>query len=67
MEESEMGWSYRKSIKVGPFRLNLSRGGVGHSWGNRLFRVTRTADGRRTLSINLPGGLHWRKTLSRRG
>ena len=40
-----MGWSYRKSIKLGPFRLNLSRGGVGHSWGNRLFRVTRTADG----------------------
>jgi hypothetical protein len=23
-----MGWSYRKSIKLGPFRLNLSRGGV---------------------------------------
>ncbi|HEX4813067.1 MAG TPA: DUF4236 domain-containing protein [Nonomuraea sp.] len=61
-----MGWSYQKSVKVGPFRLNLSRGGVGHSWGNRLFRITRTADGRRTLSINLPGGLHWRKTLSGR-
>ncbi|MEV0596961.1 DUF4236 domain-containing protein [Nonomuraea cavernae] len=61
-----MGWSYRKSFKKGPFRLNLSRGGVGHSWGNRLFRVTRTADGRRTLSVNLPGGLHWRKTLGSR-
>jgi hypothetical protein len=57
-----MGLSYRKSIKFGPFRLNLSRRGVGHSWGNRLFRVTRAADGRRTLSVNLPGGLHWRKT-----
>jgi Protein of unknown function (DUF4236) len=61
-----MGLSYRKSIRFGPFRLNLSRGGVGHSWGNRLFRVTRTADGRRTLSVNLPGGFHWRRTLSGR-
>ncbi|MEV4170671.1 MULTISPECIES: DUF4236 domain-containing protein [unclassified Nonomuraea] len=61
-----MGLSYRKSIKLGPFRLNLSRGGVGHSWGNRLFRVTRTADGRRTLSVNLPGGFHWRKNLRNR-
>ncbi|MDR8415185.1 DUF4236 domain-containing protein [Nonomuraea sp. 3-1Str] len=61
-----MGWSYRKSINVGPLRLNLSRGGVGHSWGNRLFRVTKTADGRKTLSVNLPGGFHWRRTLSSR-
>ncbi|MER7366532.1 DUF4236 domain-containing protein [Nonomuraea wenchangensis] len=66
MKEFEMGWSYRKSIKVGPLRLNLSRGGVGHSWGNRLFRVTRRADGRRTLSVNLPGGFHWRKTTDGR-
>ncbi|MFI6325955.1 DUF4236 domain-containing protein [Nonomuraea sp. NPDC050556] len=58
-----MGLSYRKTIKVGPLRLNLSRGGVGHSWGNRLFRVTRTADGRRTLTVNLPGGFHWRRSL----
>jgi hypothetical protein len=58
-----MGWSYRKSIKLGPIRLNLSRGGVGHSWGNRMFRVTHTADGRRMLSVNLPGGLTWRRTL----
>jgi hypothetical protein len=61
-----MGWSYRKSIKKGPFRLNLSRRGVGHSWGNRLFRITHGPDGRRTLSVNLPGGLHWRKHLSNR-
>jgi hypothetical protein len=58
-----MGWGYRKSMKFGPFRVNLSRSGVGHSWGNRAFRVTKTADGRRTLSVNLPGGFHWRKTL----
>jgi hypothetical protein len=66
MEGTSMGWSYRKSIKLGPFRLNLSRRGVGHSWGNRLFRVTRTADGRRTVSVNLPAGFHWRKSLGGR-
>ncbi|MET9337642.1 DUF4236 domain-containing protein [Nonomuraea sp. NPDC003804] len=65
--EAFMGWSFKKSINIGPFRLNLSRGGVGHSWGARAFRVTRTADGRRTLSVNLPGGFHWRKTLGRSG
>ncbi|GII78228.1 hypothetical protein Sru01_32100 [Sphaerisporangium rufum] len=58
-----MGWSYRKSVKMGPFRLNLSRSGVGHSYGGRGFRVTKTADGRRTLTVNLPGGFHWKKTL----
>ncbi|MCT9934640.1 DUF4236 domain-containing protein [Planotetraspora sp. A-T 1434] len=58
-----MGWSYRKSIKMGPFRLNLSRAGVGHSYGGRGFRVTKAADGRRTVTVNLPGGFHWKKTL----
>ncbi|MFG1873814.1 DUF4236 domain-containing protein [Sphaerisporangium sp. NPDC049003] len=60
-----MGWSYRKSIKMGPFRLNLSRSGVGHSYGGRGFRVTKGADGRRTITVNLPGGFHWRKTMGR--
>ncbi|WP_248960359.1 DUF4236 domain-containing protein [Sphaerisporangium perillae] len=61
-----MGWSYRKSIKMGPFRLNLSRSGVGHSYGGRGFRVTKGADGRRTITVNLPGGFHWRKTRGNR-
>ncbi|WP_075898633.1 DUF4236 domain-containing protein [Actinomadura sp. CNU-125] len=30
-----MGWHYRKSIRLGPFRLNFSRAGVGHSVGAR--------------------------------
>ncbi|MFI6387076.1 DUF4236 domain-containing protein [Nonomuraea sp. NPDC050547] len=61
-----MGLSYRKSIKLGPFRINLSRRGVGHSYGNRLFRVTRGPDGRRTVSVNLPGGFTWRKSTKSR-
>ncbi|MBB5080491.1 DUF4236 domain-containing protein [Nonomuraea sp. NPDC050547] len=60
-----MGWHYRKSIKVGPFRINLSRHGVGHSFGNRRFHIQTTPDGRRHLSVRLPGGLHVTKTLGR--
>ncbi|WP_084959147.1 DUF4236 domain-containing protein [Thermoactinospora rubra] len=61
-----MGLSYRKSIKLGPFRINLSNRGVGHSYGNRLFRVTNHPDGRRTVSVNLPGNFTWRKTTKRK-
>ncbi|TDE43066.1 DUF4236 domain-containing protein [Nonomuraea mesophila] len=61
-----MGWHYRKSIKVGPFRINLSRHGVGHSFGNRRFRVTTGPDGRRHVSVHLPGGFHLGKTLGSR-
>ncbi|NUT41311.1 MAG: DUF4236 domain-containing protein [Thermoactinospora sp.] len=61
-----MGLSYRKSFKLGPFRINLSNKGVGHSYGNKLFRVTHGPDGRRTVSLNLPGNLTWRKTTRRR-
>ncbi|GAA2906164.1 DUF4236 domain-containing protein [Nonomuraea rubra] len=58
-----MGWHYRKSIKVGPFRINLSRHGVGHSFGNRRFHVSTTPDGRRYVSVNLPGGIHLSKAI----
>jgi hypothetical protein len=29
MESSDMGWSYRKSVNLGPFRVNLSKSGIG--------------------------------------
>jgi hypothetical protein len=34
-----MGWSYRKSVNLGPFRVNLSKSGVGYSLGGKDFRV----------------------------
>jgi Protein of unknown function (DUF4236) len=62
-----VGWSYRKSIKVGPFRLNLSRSGVGHSVGVRGARYTRTARGRKEMTFRIPGtGLSWRRPLNSR-
>ncbi len=50
-----MGWSYRKSVHVGPFRLNLSKSGVGYSIGAKGFRVGVNARGRRYESVALPG------------
>ncbi|GGV07748.1 DUF4236 domain-containing protein [Actinomadura sp. LOL_016] len=62
-----MGWHYRKSIRLGPFRLNLSRAGAGHSVGARGARYTRSAHGRRYLTFRVPGtGLSWRRPLRRR-
>ncbi|WP_067487741.1 DUF4236 domain-containing protein [Actinomadura hibisca] len=58
-----MGWSYRKAIKVGPFRINLSKRGVGHSVGGRGARYTRGADGRKHMTLRLPGGFSWRRQV----
>lgn len=59
-----MGWHYSKSIKVGPFRVNLSRHGV--SLGGRRFHVSTTPDGHRHVSLRLPGGFHVGKSFGRR-
>lgn len=53
-----MGLNFRKSINLGcGFRINLSKSGVGYSWGVGGFRITKTAKGtiRRTASIRGTG------------
>lgn len=60
-----MGWDYRKSIKIGPFRIHLSPRGVGHSFGNRRFQVATTPDGRKYVTVNLPGGFHVGRAIGR--
>ncbi|MGN6385371.1 MAG: DUF4236 domain-containing protein, partial [Verrucomicrobiota bacterium] len=63
-----MGWSYRKSVRVGPFRVNLSKSGVGYSVGTGGFRVGQSARGRRYSSFNIPGtGVTYRDSKSSRG
>jgi len=58
-----MGWSYRKSVNFGPFRVNLSKGGVGYSVGGKDFRVGVNAKGRRYEALTVPGtGLHYRSS-----
>ena len=38
-----MGWNFRKSIKIGPARVNLSKSGVGYSVGAGGVRYTKRA------------------------
>lgn len=51
-----MGFRYRKSINLGGgFRVNLSKNGIGYSWGVKGYRVTKTADGRTRHTASIPG------------
>lgn len=50
-----MGLRYRKSKKLGPVRLNLSKSGLGASVGVKGFRVTKTASGRVRTTASIPG------------
>lgn len=51
-----MGFRYRKSINLGGgFRINLSKHGVGYSWGVPGYRVTKTATGRTRKTYSIPG------------
>ncbi|MFM8717863.1 MAG: DUF4236 domain-containing protein [Spartobacteria bacterium] len=58
-----MGFYYRKSVNLGPFRVNLSKSGVGYSVGGRGFRVGTTSRGRKYTSFGIPGtGIAYRKS-----
>lgn len=58
-----MGFYYRKSVNLGPFRVNLSKSGVGYSVGTRGFRTGVSAGGRKYTSFSLPGtGVGYRKS-----
>jgi len=50
-----MGFFYRNSVNFGPFRVNLSKSGVGYSVGGRGFRVGKSARGRSYTSFGVPG------------
>lgn len=53
----------RKSVNLGPFRVNLSRSGAGFSVGGRGFRAGVDSRGRKYTSVGIPGtGLSWRKS-----
>ena len=51
-----MGFRFRKSINLGGgFRINLSKSGVGYSWGVKGYRVTKTPKGRLRTTASIPG------------
>ena len=50
-----MGFRFRKSIKIGPFRLNFSGSGIGYSFGRKGARVTKMPNRRTRTTISIPG------------
>ena len=56
-----MGFRFRKSINLGGgFKINLSKHGVGYSWGTKGFRVTKKSRGGGRVTGSLHGtGLSW--------
>lgn len=57
-----MSLRWRKSIKFGPARVNLSTKGVGTSFSFFGFRLGTTAEGRKYWSFGIPGtGLYYIK------
>ncbi len=51
-----MGWRYRKSINLGGgFRINLSKSGIGYSWGFPGYRHTYSANGTQRKTYSIPG------------
>ena len=51
-----MGFRYRKSINLGGgFRINMSKSGIGYSWGVKGYRVTKTAKGTTRRTASIPG------------
>jgi hypothetical protein len=56
-----VGWYIRKSLKFGPFRLNLSKSGLGWSFGAKGARI---GTGPKGEYVHLGrGGLYYRKSL----
>lgn len=50
-----MGFRYRKSFGKGPFRVNLSKSGIGYSVGIKGFRYTKKAGGGTRTTVSIPG------------
>lgn len=55
-----MGFQFRKSIKLGPLKINLSKHGIGYSIGNKRIRHTKTSNGRTYNTIKIGKGLSYR-------
>lgn len=51
-----MGFRFRKSINLGRgFRINLSKSGIGYSYGTKGMRWTKIANGRNRSTYSIPG------------
>ena len=50
-----MGIRFRKSKNFGPFRINLSKSGIGYSVGVKGARITKKANGGMRTTTYIPG------------
>lgn len=50
-----MGLRFRKSLNLGPVRINVSKSGIGASAGSKGFRVTKKAGGGTRTTASIPG------------
>lgn len=58
-----MGWSFHRSITLGPFRINFSKSGISFSVGAGGFRTGVNSKGRRYSSVSIPGtGVRYQTT-----
>jgi hypothetical protein len=62
-----MGWDFRRSLKLGPLKLNFSKSGMGYSVGARGFRVGQDAKGRSYTAASIPGTGLYSRTYSSQG
>ena len=61
-----MGFRFKKSFNIGKnFKINLSKSGIGYSFGIKGFRIGKTAKGKTEKTFSLPGtGLSY-KTIKK--
>ncbi|CDG02124.1 DUF4236 domain-containing protein [Clostridium chauvoei] len=50
-----MGFRFKKSKNFGPFRVNVSKSGIGWSVGTKGARFTKRADGKKQTTLSIPG------------
>ena len=63
-----MGFSYRKSVKMGPFRVTASKSGISYSAGVKGVRVTKRANGKVQTTLSAPGtGIRYTTTSGTKG
>jgi hypothetical protein len=57
-----VGFYYRESVNLGPFRVNIGKSGLGYSFDGRGFPVGPSCRGRKYTSFSIPGtGVAYRK------
>ena len=50
-----MGFRFRKSVGKGPFRMTISKSGIGYSIGGKGARFTKKAGGGTRSTLSIPG------------